>query len=87
MNYLIMICNENGCKKMRLLENECIYLKNAIKEYKNNKLNHDKVRNHLFNKLKSIINKYKMNKYRISKISCENIENQIIGCFLLLKTI
>jgi hypothetical protein len=81
-----MICNETGCKKMRLLEKECEYLKNAIKEYKINKVKNSEIRNHLYKKLKAIINKYKMNQYRIDKISCDQIEKEIVGCFLHMKT-
>ncbi len=87
MNYLITICRENGCKRMRLLENECKYLKCAIGEYKMNKMQNIAIRNHLYNKLKSIINKYKINQYRINKISCQQIENQIVNCYIHLKSI
>lgn len=45
------------------------------------------IRNHLYNKLKSIINKYKINQYRINKISCQQIENQIVNCYIHLKSI
>ncbi len=87
MKYLIKICNETGCKKERLLENECKYLKYAILDYKINRIKNDQVLNHLYKKLKSIINKYKLNQFRINKISCQEIENQIINCYIQLKSI
>ena len=86
MKHLIIICNENGCKKMRLLENECVYLIAAIKEYKMNRIKNGMVHDHLYKKLKSIINKYRINQYRISKIDCEEIEKQIVKCYIYLKS-
>ena len=87
MNHLIMICHESGCKRLRLLENECLYLNKAIKEYKYNRLRNDKIRSHLNNKLKAIVNKYETNKQIIHKVSCKEIENGIIKCYLDLNTI
>jgi len=82
-----MICNESGCKRLRLLENECLYLRKAIKEYKCNLLNNDIVLNHLDYKLKAIVNKYKTHKSIITKVDCEIIENEIMNCYIALKTI
>ncbi len=87
MNHLIMICNESGCKRLRLLENECLYLNKAIKEYKCNRLRNDKIRSHLNNKLKAIVKKYQTNKQIIHNVSCKEIENGIIKCYLDLNTI
>ena len=87
MDHLIMICNESGCKRLRLLENECLYLNKAIKEYKSNRLNNQKIYNHLNKKLNAIANKYENNKPIINKLNCEIIENGIIKCYIDLKTI
>ena len=74
-------------KRSRLLENECLYLRKAVKEYKCNRFNNDKICNHLNKKLKAIINKYEYNKPIINKISCQEIENEIVKCYVELKTI
>ncbi len=87
MNHLVLLCNESGCKRSRLLENECLYLRKAVKEYKCNGLNNDKICNHLNKKLKAIVNKYEANKPIINKLSCEEIENGIVKCYVELKTI
>jgi hypothetical protein len=38
-------------------------------------------------KLKAIVNKYEGNKPIINKLSCEEIENGIVKCYVELKTI
>ncbi len=89
--YLQMICSENGCKKRRLIENDCKYLDMAQKEYKslmnagviksNSKLARD-IQRILKNKLIQIIKKYESNKQRIKSIDCVNIQNKIIKCYI-----
>ena len=91
VEYLNKICTEKGCKKNRLLENECKILEMAIKDYRmlnqnglikdNSKLSKD-VKKQIRNKLSSIVSKYEKNKFRIKSLDCVVIENKIIKCYL-----